>query len=49
MLFRMKLIFGLVFLLDDDTVHEFKLYAVNNVGFGEPAVQTFKTPRRRKY
>ncbi|XP_022324184.2 fibronectin type III domain-containing protein 2-like [Crassostrea virginica] len=33
--------------LDDDTVHEFKLYAVNNVGFGEPAVQTFKTPRRQ--
>ncbi|XP_052675091.1 fibronectin type III domain-containing protein 2-like isoform X2 [Crassostrea angulata] len=33
--------------LDDDTVHEFKLYAVNDVGFGEPAIQTFKTPKRQ--
>ncbi|XP_062602105.1 fibronectin type III domain-containing protein 2-like isoform X1 [Saccostrea cucullata] len=32
--------------LDDDTVHEFKLYAVNNVGFGEPAIQVRKTPKR---
>lgn len=31
---------------DDATVHEFKLYAVNLEGFGEPAVVQFTTPKR---
>ncbi|XP_048778746.2 fibronectin type III domain-containing protein 2-like isoform X2 [Ostrea edulis] len=32
--------------LDDDTVHEFKLYAVNRIGFGEPAIQVIRTKKR---
>lgn len=34
--------------LDDDTVHEFKLYAVNRIGFGEPAIQVIRTKKRRE-
>ncbi|XP_061189477.1 fibronectin type III domain-containing protein 2-like isoform X1 [Saccostrea echinata] len=32
--------------LDDATVHEFKLYAVNSEGFGEPAIVQYTTPKR---
>ncbi|XP_078324869.1 fibronectin type III domain-containing protein 2-like [Crassostrea virginica] len=32
--------------LDDATVHEFKLFAVNAEGFGEPAIVQFTTPKR---
>ena len=31
---------------DDATVHEFKLFAVNAGGFGEPANVQFTTPKR---
>lgn len=31
---------------DDATVHEFKLFAVNAEGFGEPAIVQFTTPKR---
>ena len=30
---------------DDATVHEFKLFAVNAEGFGEPAIVQFTTPK----
>nr|XP_022325620.1 fibronectin type III domain-containing protein 1-like [Crassostrea virginica] len=32
--------------LDDGYVHEFKLFAVNPGGFGEPAIVQFTTPKR---
>ncbi|XP_078323017.1 fibronectin type III domain-containing protein 2-like [Crassostrea virginica] len=32
--------------LDDATVHELKLFAVNAEGFGEPAIVQFTTPKR---
>ncbi|KAK3083030.1 hypothetical protein FSP39_012020 [Pinctada imbricata] len=32
--------------LDDDTVHEFQLFAGNELGYGPPAVVTFSTPKR---
>lgn len=35
-----------IFIADDATVHEFKLFAVNAEGFGEPAIVQFTTPKR---
>lgn len=33
--------------LDDDSDHEFKLFAVNDLGFSDPAIRTFKTPKQK--
>ncbi|KAK3083410.1 hypothetical protein FSP39_021918 [Pinctada imbricata] len=32
--------------LDDDTTHEFKLFAANDLGFGPAAIKEFSTPKR---
>ena len=35
-----------VFFSDDATDYEFKLFAVNAEGFGEPVIVQFTTPKR---